>query len=283
MKVLIDGDIVAYRCAATVPEDVDKDVAFARMDVLLQQIFDATEADEHEIWLTGSENFRKEIYPEYKANRKDMVRPVYLEDCRAYLIEVWNARVSHGREADDMLGLGQTEDTIIASIDKDLRMIPGRHYNFVKLILDEVTEGDAIRHFYMQIVAGDKSDNIFGFDGKARNQIPQFIAKLFCYIDDEQEMLEIALDQYGHDYKRFLINAECLWIQQQGQESWTEHTKKVGLTLTSQLEHEAEAMLSFMKSLTEPTSTELGMSLNEMCGIPANGLGKETMPPDPVA
>lgn len=257
---------------------MDKDVAFARMDVLLQQIFDATEADEHEIWLTGSENFRKEIYPEYKANRKDMVRPVYLEDCRAYLIEVWNARVSHGREADDMLGLGQTEDTIIASIDKDLRMIPGRHYNFVKLILDEVTEGDAVRHFYKQLLIGDKADNIIGVAGIG----PVKAGKLIDPLDDEQDMLDTVLALYD-SYQRFLINAECLWIQQQGQESWTEHTKKVGLILTSQLEHEAEAMLSFMKSLTEPTSTELGMSLNEMCGIPANGLGKETMPPDPVA
>jgi DNA polymerase-1 len=274
MKVLIDGDIVAYRCAATVLEDVDKDVAFARMDVLLQQIFDATEADTHEIWLTGSENFRKEIYPEYKANRKDTIPPVYLQECRAYLIEVWNAKVSHGKEADDMLGLGQTDDTVIATIDKDLRMVPGKHYNFVKLLLDEVTEGDAIRHFYKQLLIGDKSDNIIGVAGIGPVKAGKFIDPL----DDEQEMLETVLALYDSEH-RFIINAECLWIQQQGQESWTEHTQRVGLTLPSQLKHEAEVTLSFMKSLTEPTSTELGMNQIETCGIQHNGLGKETTPP----
>ena len=84
---LIDGDLVAYRCAATVPEDVEKDVAFYRMDVLIQQIIEATDATQYRVFLTGKNNFRKKINPEYKANRKDTVPPVYLQDCRQYLVD----------------------------------------------------------------------------------------------------------------------------------------------------------------------------------------------------
>lgn len=275
MRVLIDGDIVAYRCAATVKEDEDKEIAFYRMDVLLQQIFDATEADEYELWLSGGNNFRKLIYPEYKANRKDMVPPVYLQDCREYLVSVWKAKLSDGVEADDMLGLGQTDDSVIATIDKDLRMVPGKHYNFVKFILDEVTEGDAIRHFYKQLLIGDKADNITGVVGIG----PVKAGKAIDYLNSEQEMLDTVLCLYD-DYKRFLINAECLWIQQKGQESWTTHIKKVGLILPSQLQQEAEALSSFMKSLMEPTSMEHGTNQTEISGIPVSGTGPETMPQD---
>lgn len=253
-------------------EGEDKEIAFYRMDVLLQQIFDATEADEYELWLSGGNNFRKLIYPEYKANRKDMVPPVYLQDCREYLVSVWKAKLSDGVEADDMLGLGQTDDSVIATIDKDLRMVPGKHYNFVKFILDEVTEGDAIRHFYKQLLIGDKADNITGVVGIG----PVKAGKAIDYLNSEQEMLDTVLGLYD-DYKRFLINAECLWIQQKGQESWTTHTKKVGLTLPSQLQQEAEALSSFMKSLMEPTSMEHGMNQTEISGTPVSGTGQETM------
>ena len=43
------------------------------------------------------------------------------------------------------------KDTVICSIDKDLLMIPGEHYDFVKGIYREQFTIPAIRHFYRQL------------------------------------------------------------------------------------------------------------------------------------
>ena len=243
---LIDGDLIAYRCSATVPEDVDKDVAFYRMDVLIQQIIEATDATQYRVFLTGKNNFRKKINPEYKANRKDTVPPVYLQDCRQYLVDNHYAVISDGCEADDLLGVSQNKDTIICSLDKDLRMIPGRHYNWTKVELDKVTQQDGLRHFYKQMLIGDKSDNIFGVDKIG----PVKAAKLIDHLDEEQDMFDVVYDKYNQDAQRFVMNANCLWIQRNHGEIWA---SRQNLTLPNECQQEVEASLEFMKSLIPTT------------------------------
>lgn len=246
MIALIDADLVAYRCAATVTEDMEQDIAFYRMDVLVQQIIEATDATGTILYLTGKNNFRKKINPEYKANRKDTVPPVYLQECRQYLVDNHNAIISDGCEADDLLGINQTQDTIICSLDKDLRMIPGNHYNWTKVELDRVTKQDGLRHFYKQMLIGDKSDNIFGVDKIG----PVKAAKLIDHLDDEQVMFEVVWAKYNEDAARFVMNANCLWIQRNHGEIWA---SQQALTLPKECQQEVEASLEFMKSLNLTT------------------------------
>lgn len=246
MIALIDADLVAYRCAATVTEDMEQDIAFYRMDVLVQQIIEATDATGTILYLTGKNNFRKKINPEYKANRKDTVPPVYLQECRQYLVDNHNAIISDGCEADDLLGINQSEDTIICSLDKDLRMIPGNHYNWTKVELDRVTKQDGLRHFYKQMLIGDKSDNIFGVDKIG----PVKAAKLIDHLDDEQDMFEAVWAKYDEDAARFVMNANCLWIQRNLGEIWA---SQQALTLPKECQQEVEASLEFMKSLNPTT------------------------------
>lgn len=246
MIALIDSDLVAYRCAATVTEDMEQDIAFYRMDVLVQQIIEATDATGTILYLTGKNNFRKKINPEYKANRKDTVPPVYLQECRQYLVDNHNAIISDGCEADDLLGINQTQDTIICSLDKDLRMIPGNHYNWTKVELDRVTKQDGLRHFYKQMLIGDKSDNIFGVDKIG----PVKAAKLIDHLDDEQDMFEAVWAKYDEDAARFVMNANCLWIQRNLGEIWA---SQQALTLPKECQQEVEASLEFMKSLNPTT------------------------------
>jgi 5'-3' exonuclease len=131
LKALIDADIVAYRVACTCQEDDAQDFVFARAEDLIDSILVNTEAEEYRLFLTGKDNFRYTIYPEYKAHRPKE-KPFWLQACREYLIATFNAEVIDGQEADDALGINQTGDTIICSIDKDLDMLRGDHYNFVK-------------------------------------------------------------------------------------------------------------------------------------------------------
>src|SRR5258706_13209153 len=95
---LIDADIVSYRAAATC-NGLPTDICDVRINDLMNRILYETNATEYKAFLTGSNNFRYEIYPDYKANRKKQVKPDYLEYCREYLVTQWKAKVSDGNEA----------------------------------------------------------------------------------------------------------------------------------------------------------------------------------------
>ena len=123
----------------------------------------------------------------------------------------------NGQEADDALGIAQTEDTIICSIDKDLLMIPGRHYNFVKDEFQEVTNDSGMRHFYMQCLTGDRSDNIKGIE-----QIgPKKAEKILTGCITEQELFNAVREAYSNDAE-FLMNGRVLWIRRKENEDWKE-------------------------------------------------------------
>lgn len=223
---LIDADIVCYRCAAScekqgvVTEPLE--VALDRIDDLMERIMYSCQASYYRAFLTGSNNFRYQIYPDYKGNRKDTPRPEYLQDCREHLVTGWNAKVSDGNEADDELGLRQTDDTVICSIDKDLLMIPGRHYNFVKDEHQEVSKTLGLQNFYWQLIMGDKSDNILGYDGKMRTTVPKFLQELqnaLFSLTEEIDMYELVLSVYK-DPDLLPVMAKCLWIQQYDRIEW---------------------------------------------------------------
>ena len=216
MKALIDADIVAYRVACTLEDDDAEDFVYARAEDLIDNILVNTEATEYRLFLSGKNNFRYTIYPEYKAHRPKE-KPFWLEKCRQYLIATFNAEVVDGQEADDALGIAQTEDTIICSIDKDLLMIPGRHYNFVKDEFQEVTNDSGMRHFYMQCLTGDRSDNIKGIE-----QIgPKKAEKILIGCVTEQELFNAVREAYSND-EEFLMNGRVLWIRRKENEDWKE-------------------------------------------------------------
>ena len=212
---LIDADIVAYRCAASNDVEGGEEIAILRTHKLMQDILDVTEASEYRGFLTGSGNFRKQINPEYKANRKDKPLPLWLKSCKDYLITEWKAEVCVGYEADDALGMYQTEDSIICTIDKDLDQVAGKHYNFVKQEFYDVLELDGLRHFYKQLLIGDRADNIFGVDGIGKVKA----AKLIDHLNDGPEMFTTVKDLYDSE-ERLLINGQCLWIWRKENDLW---------------------------------------------------------------
>lgn len=216
ITALIDADIVAYRCAASNDVEDGEEIAILRTDKLMQDILYVTESQQYKAFLTGSNNFRKTINPEYKSNRKDKPLPKWLNSCREYLVTEWGAEVTDGYEADDALGMAQNKDTIICSIDKDLKQIEGHHYDFVKQSFDKVLYLDGIRHFYKQLLIGDSSDNIFGVPGIGKVKAEKIIGPL----NSEQEMFETVYELYNNNKQRFLMNAQCLWIWRKENDVW---------------------------------------------------------------
>jgi len=268
MRVLVDGDIVCYRCAASVKDDEPVELVINRIDNLMTQIIDDTEASEFEFYIKGEKNFRYQLNPDYKANRTQP-KPFHLESAQQYVLDCWNAISSGIYESDDMLGIQQRSDTIIASIDKDLLMIPGMHWNFVKLEKQRVSYMDGIRKFWKQMMIGDTSDNIYGIQGIG----PKKAEKLIDWLNSEQEMFEIVYEKYN-DPKRFVMNANCLWILQREEGMWA---NQQALILPKQCQQEVEASLEFMKSLNLITSTGHGTMKIGMSGIPVNGDGMDAM------
>lgn len=263
MLTLIDADLVTYRCAASSEND-NEDIATTRCDSLLRDILHTTGATEYEAYLTGSNNFRKKIDPTYKANRTDP-RPKYLEACREFLVTQWKASVTDGDEADDEVGrrafnLSQLNVPFtVSSLDKDLFQIPGKHYQWeirgvikgkewVKpAAFHYITPLDGIKHFYKQMLIGDKSDNVFGVD----NIGPVKAGKAIDPLSDENDMFSTVWNFYS-DKQKFYRNAQLLWILKQ-----TTNPQEVLLHFHSlQLPDEAQKLLS---SLISQETHDLGL------------------------
>lgn len=214
--------------------DETPDLAIQRAHELTERIITNVNADSFSLYLTGSNNFRKEINPQYKANRDDTPRPQWLEVCREFLITDWGAKVTDGYEADDALGMAQTETSIICSLDKDLLMIPGRHYQWdisgktasggtweKPATFYDISKEEGLNRFWTQMIVGDKTDNIFGIAGLG----PVKAAKALANIEgDTLEELDAQYHQvvsrlYNDDI-RLHSNASCLWIMQHETDIW---------------------------------------------------------------
>lgn len=163
----IDGDLLIYSGAARFNEEETFDKLGRYLDEELTYIKEDLALDDFTIFVTAGGNFRKEVYPEYKANRAKREKPRWLSDCYRYLYEEWAAEAKRTYEADDLLGIAVCADptSILISYDKDLDQIPGTHYNWRKRKRYFVTEQEADYFLALQSLAGDPVDNIPGIRG----------------------------------------------------------------------------------------------------------------------
>jgi len=173
-RLLVDGDILAFRAGLRAgKEEVTNPQAVVRnsIDTLLRHLDWNLEPSEILIGISpGSrQQFRYVVLPDYKANRGDKPKPEWLPYARDYLQEKHGAIMSHPKlEADDWMADQQDVEglsTIICTIDKDLRMVPGRHYNLDKETCTVTSELEGERQFWYQMLIGDSADNILGLPG----------------------------------------------------------------------------------------------------------------------
>lgn len=223
-KVLVDGDIVAYRSAFSTQDLKPKD-AKRKTDDLMEYILGETlmfpAPSDYEVFLTGKTNFRFDIAKAapYKGNRKATEKPKYLGLTREHLVEKWGAVVSDGEEADDLIGIAATKygpSTVVASIDKDMLQIPCRHFNFNRKEWKEVDEFEGMLFFYTQILTGDAADNILGLFRVGAVKA----AKMLEGCRTEDQMWDAVLKAYDGDEERVVENARLLWLRRKEGELW---------------------------------------------------------------
>ena len=231
--LIIDADHITHRMAASCeptkakPHRESLDTAINRVESTMHHIQQACGSSEYEFYIAGDNNFRKTLYPLYKANRT-ADKPMWLEDCREFCMEQYGAKIVNDVEVDDMCGIRMTamegmEECICVSLDKDLLQIPGKHYNFVKQEFYTTTPLEGLRMFYKQIILGDESDNVPGFDGKYRGKCPQFVHKLQGPLDELSEevaMYEHVVEVYNDDVQTVNLHAQLLYVLRREGEFW---------------------------------------------------------------
>lgn len=220
--ILIDGDIIAYRAGFS-SNDLEASDAEAKVDELIDTIIEDTEfiSTDYQVYLTGKGNFRFDIAKtlEYKGNRKDAVKPIYLQHIRDYLTTKYEATVSEGEEADDLIAIAATKigmKAVVASIDKDMLQIPCFHYNLTRRELSAVGEFDGLKFFYTQILTGDKADNIKGLHRCG----PVKAGKILAECDTEMKLWDACLEAYEGDTERVIENARLLWLRREVDQLW---------------------------------------------------------------
>lgn len=198
------------------------------------------------------------VYPEYKANRKDVPKPRHLEPLREYLVLEWEAELVDGFEADDAIGIAsqspESPECIVCSIDKDLLQLPGRHFNFVKRQILEVNSIDANRHFYKQLLIGDATDNIKGCPGIG----PVNAERILKGLTSVEELFGACFGAYkevfGSDAERELdLCAQLLFVWRKENDNWQRLLKPS----TSNTKQEAVVKQSSSQE-TVNSSTESG-------------------------
>ena len=168
--LLIDGDILIYSTAFAL-KDKPLGLAKSALDATIFGIADTLGCREGTIFLTGYDQFRKNICPIYKEHRKDAPRPEHGSSLRSYIISDYDAITLNGIEADDGLGILQLAfgspitSTCIVTTDKDLDQIPGWHYNYKKRKLYWTTPEEGQGILRRSMLTGDVADNIKGIKG----------------------------------------------------------------------------------------------------------------------
>ena len=195
--LLFDADIIAYKFAVAGqtnikfdegdpvvilenPEDVCSEV-----DEYIKHFMDYLSATDYIVCLSSSSasNFRKKFFPEYKANRSNIVRPVMLQAVREHLELNHPTYIRDTLEADDVMGILSTSTKlcrckkIIVSEDKDMKTIPGWLFNPRK---DEqprlISEEEADYWHLYQTLVGDTTDNYKGCPGIGEKKAERALA-----------------------------------------------------------------------------------------------------------
>ena len=190
---------------------------------------------ELKLYLTGKTNYRNEIATirPYKGNRTALHKPVHYAALREFLLEL-GATMVEGREADDQVAIDaplyrQWDDVIIASVDKDLRQVPGRLYNWGKDAFEDISAQDGLVTFYRQCLTGDVTDNIVGCYKCGETRAGGLVDET----QNEQEMYDACLEEFERSRKlrgcpyahlsasdALLETARLVYLQRREDELW---------------------------------------------------------------
>lgn len=185
---LIDADIFAYKWASASRDTFNwgegvtsavatrtLEEAAAELDADIERVATQLKVDDVIICLTEpdpTKEWRKILYPRYKAHRDPSKKPELLRPLKDHLAANYRTYIREGLEADDCMGILATHPTLIpgrkvvVTIDKDLLQIPGWNFNPVKDSKAKLITPEAGDYMHMyQTLVGDATDGYPGCPG----------------------------------------------------------------------------------------------------------------------
>lgn len=172
--IIIDADELLYKATISAEYELEiGDLHYVMSDfgpcrrIFLEatdKILDALASDYENATfaLSSRQNFRKEVMPSYKSNRKDQRKPLAYRRLVEWLKETYETVEYDGLEADDVLGILSPEFDYMVSSDKDLLTVPGSLYSPMKDTVTHVIPATADWHWLMQTLTGDAVDGYKG-------------------------------------------------------------------------------------------------------------------------
>ena len=159
--------------------------ALSNVKHTILSILSDTEAADYKVYISSNTpTFRDKLatIKPYKGNRIDNAKPIHYDACKQYIMDVWGAKECFGIEADDAVAIdGTVNEGIIVSNDKDLLQVPGLHFNWTKPEngVFEINAAEALHYKYIQILAGDATDNIQGIPGLGEKGAAKLLTHMF--------------------------------------------------------------------------------------------------------
>lgn len=167
---IIDGDILVYRaCHKSLKENLSVTEVF---DDLYEELLDQMACESYSLHISGGGNFRKDLkqgFTKYKGKRRE--KPANYKFLRDYILKNYETISVANYEADDTASIEGTSYLkegklfMVATIDKDWKMIGGLFYNTQYKTLSAIGKREAVEYFHMQLITGDSVDNIPGIFG----------------------------------------------------------------------------------------------------------------------
>ncbi len=166
------------------PEPVSHALMIVKQTIesIIQETAPKGKRDVH-LLLSGPGNYRERLatFRPYKGNRDPDHKPFHYQAIRDYLTQQWDASVIAGHEADDEASLLAARfrkrklKYVVASIDKDLHQIPGKHYDYRLKQLTTIDDDEARIVLWRQALSGDTTDNIPGACGIGAVKAQKFV------------------------------------------------------------------------------------------------------------
>jgi len=183
---------------------------------------------------SSARSFRYGIWPEYKSNRKseqkvpgwpDLVAAVK----RLAISSEWDVVTLENVEADDALGILAGPDDFMASVDKDLLTVPGKHLRNGELVVQSEAEADFC--FFFQSLIGDRSDHYPGCSGIGEKKAEALLASApLGYIEPGFSMWAAVLQAFlkaGKTEEYALAQARCARILRPGEYDFKTQTPRL--------------------------------------------------------
>ena len=179
--LLIDADVLAFEAAVVAEESIQwkdelwtvhADMALAKARVInkIVEFQEKLKTENVVLCLSDRANFRRKLNPDYKANRSKSRLPIILKQVKQWIIDELGGVLWANLEADDVISILATdkamdEETIIVSIDKDFRGVPGIFFDYNRGEYHQPSEEEADNYHLIQTIAGDHTDGYSGVPG----------------------------------------------------------------------------------------------------------------------